>query len=80
MGAVPVTETAAANGLNALMRSVGTSLSAAVVGTVLAHQTIDVGGRALPSNHGFTIAILISLAASAVALGLALAIPARKAA
>jgi hypothetical protein len=51
-----------------------------VVGTVLAHQTIDVGGRALPSNHGFTIAILISLAASAVALGLALAIPARKAA
>jgi len=78
MGAVPITETAAANGLNALMRSVGTSLSAAVVGTVLAHQTIDVGGRLLPSNHGFTIAILISLAASAVALGLALAIPARR--
>jgi len=80
MGAVPVTETAAANGLNALMRSVGTSLSAAVVGTVLAHETIDLGGRALPSDHGFTIAIVISLAASAVALVLALAIPARQAA
>jgi MFS family permease len=78
MGAVPVTETAAANGLNALMRSVGTSLSAAVVGTVLAHQTIDLGGHALPSDRGFTIAILISLAASAVALALALAIPARR--
>jgi MFS family permease len=79
MGAVPVTETAAANGLNALMRSVGTSLSAAVVGTVLAHQTVSVAGLRFPSGHGFTIAILISLAASAVALTLALAIPARQA-
>jgi len=77
MGAVPVTETAAANGLNALMRSVGTSLSAAVVGTVLAHQTIKLGDVVLPSEHGFTIAILISLAASALALALTLLIPRR---
>lgn len=77
MGAVPVTETAAANGLNALMRSVGTSLSAAVVGTVLAHQTTRLGSVVLPSDQGFTIAILISLAASAAAFLLALAIPVR---
>ncbi|MCZ4500898.1 MAG: putative Multidrug resistance transporter, partial [Marmoricola sp.] len=77
MGAVPITETAAANGLNALMRSVGTSLSAAVVGTVLAHETIRLGSAVLPSDRGFTIAILISLGASAVALALALAIPSR---
>lgn len=69
MGAVSITETAAANGLNALMRSVGTSLSAAVIGVVLAHQA---------SERGFTTAILISLGASAVAFALALAIPARK--
>lgn len=80
MGAVPVTETAAANGLNALMRSVGTSLSAAVVGTVLANQTTRLGSVALPSDRGFTIAILISLAASAAAFALAFAIPARKSA
>lgn len=79
MGAVPVTETAAANGLNALMRSVGTSLSAAVVGTVLAHETIDVGGFTFPSEHGFTLAILISLAAAGLALLLCWAIPARAA-
>lgn len=79
MGAVPVTETASANGLNALMRSVGTSLSAAVIGTVLAHQTTRLGSVLLPSDHGFTIAILISLAASAAAFALALAIPARNA-
>lgn len=80
MGAVPVTETAAANGLNALMRSVGTSLSAAVVGTVLAHQTTHLGPVALPSDRGFEIAILISLAASAAAFALAFAIPARRSA
>lgn len=78
MGAVPLTETAAANGLNALMRSVGTSLSAAVVGTVLAHQTMDLGGHVLPSERGFTIAILISLAATGIALVLSLAIPTSK--
>jgi len=78
MGAVAVTETAAANGLNALMRSVGTSLSAAVVGTVLATQRTDLGSVTLPSERGFTMAILISLAASAAAFALALAIPARK--
>jgi hypothetical protein len=75
MGAVPVTETAAANGLNALMRSVGTSLSSAVVATVLAHATIHVGAQVFPSDHGFTIAFLISLAAAGGALLLALAIP-----
>jgi len=80
MGAVPVTETAAANGLNALMRSVGTSLSSAVVATVLARETLEVGGTTFPTNHSFTLAFLISLAASVVALGLALAIPARRAA
>ncbi|MFL6171947.1 MAG: MFS transporter [Marmoricola sp.] len=77
MGAVPVTETAAANGLNALMRSVGTSLSSAVVATVLARETLRVGGTTFPTNHSFTLAFLISLAASVVALGLALAIPRR---
>ncbi len=79
MGAVAVKETAAANGLNALMRSVGTSLSAAVIGTVLAHETVRSGVVEIPSDHGLTLAILISLAASAVALLLTLAIPARKA-
>jgi len=79
MGAVAIKETAAANGLNALMRSVGTSLSAAVIGTVLAHETVRLGPVELPSEHGLTLAIVISLAATAVALLLTLAIPARSA-
>lgn len=75
MGAVPVTETAAANGLNALMRSMGTSLSSAVVSVVLARNVVRLGPVELPSSHGFTLALLISAAAAAVALGFSLAIP-----
>jgi predicted MFS family arabinose efflux permease len=82
MGAVPVTETAAANGLNALMRSVGTSLSSAVVAVVLAHDELRLSAAVvLPRDHAFTEALLISLAACVIALGLtALIPPARRAA
>src|SRR4051794_8126573 len=75
MGAVPITETAAANGLNALMRSMGTSLSSAVISVVLAHQVVRFGSVTLPSSHGFTLALLISIAATGVALAFSLAIP-----
>lgn len=75
MGAVPITETAAANGLNALMRSMGTSLSSAVISVVLANEVIRLGSVELPSSHGFTLALLISIAAAAVALAFSLAIP-----
>jgi hypothetical protein len=75
MGAVPISETAAANGLNALMRSMGTSLSSAVVSVVLAHHVVHLGPATLPSSHGFTLALLVSLAAAAVALAFSLAIP-----
>jgi hypothetical protein len=75
MGAVPITETAAANGLNALMRSVGTSLSSAVVSVVLAHQRMRLGDVVLPSAHGFTLALLISIGAAALAFSLSRAIP-----
>jgi MFS family permease len=41
MAAVPVSETAAANSLNTLMRSIGTSVSSAVAGVVLAQLTVS---------------------------------------
>ncbi|MDG3015420.1 MFS transporter [Speluncibacter jeojiensis] len=78
MGAVPITETAAANGLNSLMRAVGTSLSAAVVSTVLANMTISLGAFELPSQHGFTVSILISIGAAVISLLLTLLIPRRQ--
>jgi hypothetical protein len=46
-----------------------------VVSVVLAHHVVSAGGAVLPSRHGFTLALLISVGAAAVALLLALAIP-----
>jgi MFS family permease len=77
LGAVPVTETAAANGMNSLMRSIGTSTSAAVMGTVLAHMTMKLGPVTLPSMGAFHAAFLIALVGAALAFLLAAAIPGR---
>jgi MFS family permease len=68
---VPITETASANSLNALLRTVGTSTCAALGGTFLAAFTLDVGGAAVPSSTGFVLTYWIAAAASLVAAALA---------
>ncbi|MFR9794736.1 MFS transporter [Streptomyces sp. MS06] len=75
VGAVPASETGAANGLNTLMRSIGTSVSSAVVGMVLANTAHTVGGVALPTMHGFRVSFLIATAAVALGLLAALFLP-----
>lgn len=75
MSAVPPSETGAANGLNALMRSIGTSVSSAVIGMVLASTANDVGGVAVPTMHGFRVSFLIATAAVVVGIVLALFLP-----
>ncbi|MDX2598987.1 MFS transporter [Streptomyces caniscabiei] len=78
IGAVDPSETGAANGLNTLMRSIGTSVSSAVVGMVLANTANEVGGVAIPTMHGFRVSFLIATAAVAVGLLLALFLPSRR--
>ncbi|MFE6919572.1 MFS transporter [Nocardia sp. NPDC057663] len=78
MGAVPITETAAANGLNSLMRSIGTSTSAAVMSVVLAHMTVQLGPHVLPSRAGFHTAFFIAMSGAVVAIVLTACIPVRK--
>ncbi|MBH0775929.1 MFS transporter [Nocardia bovistercoris] len=75
MGAVPITETAAANGLNSLMRSIGTSTSSAVMSVVLAHMTMSYAGHELPSREGFHTTFFIAMAAAVAAMVLAACIP-----
>ncbi len=75
MGAVPLSETAAANGLNALMRSLGTTSSSAVVAAVLAASTLTVGAAVLPTEEAINQAFAVCVAASAVAFLFALFIP-----
>lgn len=80
MGAVPQSETASANSFNTLMRSIGSSLSAAVIGVVMAQMTTDLGGFALPSESAFRAAMLIGCGVGLAAAVLAVLIPVRKSA
>lgn len=49
MRAVPVTETASANGLNTLLRSIGTSTSSATVAAVVTMSAMEIGGSVFPT-------------------------------
>lgn len=73
MRAVPVGETAAANGQNMLMRMIGQSASSAVAAAVLAHHTA--GGR--PTLHAYLLVFLIASGMALAALVTALAAPRR---
>ncbi|MFD5720096.1 MFS transporter [Streptomyces sp. NPDC127036] len=75
IGSVPASETGAANGLNTLMRSIGTSVSSAVIGMVLANTANHVGGAAIPTMHGFRVSFMIATGAVLVGLVLALFLP-----
>jgi len=78
MRSVPITETASANGLNSLLRSIGTSTSSAVVAALLSAMVLGgADGRtaALPSLGAFQAAYWIAAVASLVAVAVAVAIP-----
>ena len=74
--AVPRAELAAANGLNTLFRSVGSSLASAVGGAILAAQTVTLGSYLLPSLTGYRILFALCAGAAALGAAIALAIPA----
>jgi MFS family permease len=75
MGAVPVSESAAANALNSLSRAVGASAASAVIGVVLASGTVVVAGMTIPSHRAFQLSLALGLVVAIVATVLALLIP-----
>ena len=77
MGAVPRSETGAANSLNSLLRATGSSLASALAGVILAQLTTTIGGHAFPSQDGFRTLIIIGCAAALTALALAALLPRR---
>lgn len=77
MGAVPAGEKAAANGFNSLMRSVGTTASAAVIGAVLASMVQQVSAVVVPTLTAFIAALLIGCGSAIVAAVIAATIPTR---
>ncbi|KMS79842.1 MFS transporter, partial [Streptomyces regensis] len=80
MRAVPQSETAAANSLNALCRSIGTSSCSAVVATVTAGIVVRIDGTVLPGIDAYTVIFLIAGGAGALACVIAAITPAPRAA
>lgn len=70
MRAVPVTETASANGINTLMRSIGTATSSAVIAAAATIGVVNAAGELYPSRGTisvlFWVAALLSLIAGAL--------------
>ena len=75
MQAVPAHASGAANGLNALMRSLGTTIAAAVTGAVLAQSVTTIGGVTGPSEGGFLFTLALGLGAAIVTFIIAAFIP-----
>ncbi|MEK8142854.1 hypothetical protein NKH18_13585 [Streptomyces sp. M10(2022)] len=80
IGAVDASETGAANGLNTLMRSIGTSVSSAVIGMVLANTAMPMGSVEVPTMEGFRTSFMIATGAVLVGLVLAAFLPSQRAA
>jgi len=78
MHAVPVTETAAANGLNTLMRTIGQAVCSAIVATMLANVVATKAGHTAPTLGAYLILFVIAGLAALAAAGLTLLIPGRR--
>lgn len=78
VGAVGPSETGAANGLNTLMRSIGTSVSSAVIGMVLAHMSTRSGPVTVPTMDGFRVSFLIATAAVLIGAAVAAFLPSQQ--
>jgi MFS family permease len=74
----PRAEIAAANGLNTLFRSLGSSLASAIGGSLLAANVVILGGLAVPSLTAYRELFAICAGASVLAAVMILFIPHRR--
>ncbi|MGO2619504.1 MAG: MFS transporter [Glutamicibacter ardleyensis] len=75
MSAVPITETASANGVNALIRSLGTTVASALTGLILAAMVVEYNGVPLPSLNAMHLSFWLAALAAIIGIGIALFIP-----
>jgi MFS family permease len=79
MNAVPPSETAAANGLNSVMRTLGSTVAATIVGVILATQVEVADGVSIPTTGAFQLSFAIGAGVALVGVVIAFFIPKRKA-
>jgi cyanate permease len=70
----PQSELAAANGINTLARSLGSTLASAVGGALLTAMTISLAGHELPSLDAYRVLFIICAFAALLASAIGLAI------
>ncbi|WP_394769627.1 MFS transporter [Lacisediminihabitans sp.] len=75
MRAVSASETAAANGLNSVMRTFGSSLASAFVGLTLAANATTTSGVSVPTMGAFGTVFAVAAAVSAAGVILFISIP-----
>ena len=75
LDSAPAREAASAVGVNALMRSMGTTLSAAVMATILTGSTTSLGGVELPTKGAFQACFVVGAIAAFVGVAIAATIP-----
>jgi MFS family permease len=78
LDAVPQAEAASAVGVNALMRSVGTTLAAAVMATVLTSSTKVFGGIPFPTESAFKWCFALGALAAFAGVAIAAFVPGRR--
>lgn len=71
MRSVPITETASANGLNTLLRAIGTSSASAVLAAIFSGLTMEVGGAPIPTFGAYQIVFWLSTGAALTGAGVA---------
>ena len=64
MRSVPITETASANGLNTLLRAIGTSSASAVLAAIFSALTMEVGGAPIPTFGAYQLVFWLGAAAA----------------
>jgi len=72
---VPESESGSGVGLNALMRSVGTTIAGAVMAAVLTSKTVDFAGYAIPDKGAFQLCFVIGAGAAFAGALVALLVP-----
>ena len=75
MAAVPVTQTAAANSLNNLARSLGTSIASAMAGLLLATMTTTTAALVVPTRAAFVTILALGAGGALLALVIAVFLP-----